>query len=157
MAQPKLILTNLDGEGYFEFQYFPDKSRTSDRLNWEEQNTTIGEQPLFYKNRSPRQIDFEELYLDSTDTNESLTPKVEQLEKLLEELAERGAPPAILAAWGDRKERCVITDLETEEVFFNTEGHPIRVKIRLNLKRIQKYGSNVDVQYQGGVSRPRRV
>ena len=50
---------------------------------------------------------------------------------------QKGTPPALLAAWGDRHERCVLEDLTIEEKFFNTMGEPIRVLIRMSLLQLQ--------------------
>ncbi len=136
MSQPGLALINLESSGAFTFQIFPATVETTDRANWEAQNTTIGVKPLFYANREPRTIEFPELYLDSTDTNQSLTGEIKELRALFEETA-KGTPPALLAAWGDRNERCVLQELTIEEIFFNRDGHPIRCRIKASLTQIQ--------------------
>lgn len=136
MAQPGLALINLESSGAFTFQFFPATVSTTDRANWEAQNTTIGVKPLFYANREPRSIDFPELYWDNTETNESLTGQINELRSLLDETA-KGTPPPLLAAWGDRHERCVLAELNIEEIFFNRDGHPIRARIKLTLTQIQ--------------------
>lgn len=136
MAEAGLVLINLEDQGAFTFQYFPDNLRTSDRANWNPQETTVGVKPLFYANREPRRIEFTELYFDNTETNESLTETIKELQALTVE-TEKGTPPALLAAWGDRHERCVLEDLSIEEKFFNTMGEPIRVLIRMSLLQLQ--------------------
>ncbi len=138
MARAGLALINLEsGDAAFVFEFFPSSVQTSDRANWEAQETTTGVKPLFYANRDPRKLDFNELWLDSTDTNESLTPDLKRLRALLEE-TEKGTPPALLAAWGDRHERCVLQELDIEEMFFSTpDGYPLRAKIRMNLTQLQ--------------------
>lgn len=137
MGKSGLALINLEGGETFVFQYFPASVSTTDRANWQAQETTIGVKPLFYANREPRETDFPELWLDNTETNESLTPDLKSLKSLLEETG-NGTPPALLAAWGDRQERCVLQELVVEETFFNLEGHPIRARIRLRLLQLQK-------------------
>lgn len=136
MPQAGLALINLDGGDSFTFQFFPASVSTTDKANWEAQNTTTGVKPLFYANREPRSIEFPELYFDATDTNESLSGDIKALRALFEETA-KGTPPALLAAWGDRNERCVLTELGIEEIFFNRSGHPIRCRIRMSLTQIQ--------------------
>lgn len=131
-----LQLINLESQGVFTFQFFPASLSTTDRANWIPQETTIGVKPLFYANREPRTISFPELYLDNTDTNESLTPILKELRELFSE-TENGTPPALLAVWGDRNERCVMEELTIEEIFFTPEGYPIRARITLGLKQIQ--------------------
>jgi hypothetical protein len=135
----KFALINLAGEGDYIFDLFPRGVATADRANWQPQETTLGVKPLFYANRDPRQITVEEVYLDSSDTGQSLTPEIKALRALLEETA-RGTPPPLLAAWGDRQERCVLTELNIEEEFFNPDGDPIRAKVRLVLTGLQPAG-----------------
>lgn len=139
MADAQLTLINLEGEGSYTFQFFPAKSLGTDRANWEPQNMTIGVKLLFYSNRDPRVTTFDELYLDGTDQNVSLTPDIIILRSLMEETA-NGTPPALLAVWGDRKERCVLEELEIEEIFYSRLGEPLRLKIRLSLLQLQPFG-----------------
>jgi hypothetical protein len=137
MAEAGLILINLEnGDAAFVFQFFPSSVSVTDRANWMAKETTIGVKPLFYANREPRQIEFPELHLDNTDTNESLTSQIKELRALLEE-TEKGTPPALLACWGDRQERSVLQELAIQETFFNIDGEPIRVLIRMSLMQLQ--------------------
>lgn len=140
LADGVLMLVNLDNQISFEFQFFPEEINTTDRNNWEPQETTIGVKPLFYANREPRQLDFSELYLDSTETNESLTPEVNELRALMNESDETGKPPALMAIWGDRTEQVVLQDLTISEIFFHQQGFPIRVRISMSLIQIQSEG-----------------
>ena len=140
MAESGFALINLTNQEAFVFQFFPNEIRLTDRANWTPQETTIGVKPLFYANREPMLLEFDELYLDSTDTNESLTPELKKLRNLMVEVVERGTPPPLLAIWGDRNERCVLQDLTIEEVFFNENGHPLRARIGLSLIQIQPDG-----------------
>ena len=137
MAQAGLALVNLTNQESFVFQFFTFSVSATDRANWEAQNTTVGVKPLFYANREPRQIEFPELYLDNTDNNQSLTPDIKRLRELMEEAEDRGTPPPLLAIWGDRNERCVLEELNIEELFFTDDGFPIRVKIRMSLIQLQ--------------------
>jgi hypothetical protein len=136
MPRAGLVLINLENQGAFTFQFFPSSVTTSDRANWTAQETTIGVKPLFYGNREPRKIDFPELWFDNTDTNESLTPTIKELRALFEE-TEKGTPPALLAGWGDRNERCVLEELSIEEAYFNADGEPIRARIQMSLVQLQ--------------------
>lgn len=130
-------LINLINQDAFVFQFFPSEIKLSHRANWIPQQTTIGMKPVFYCSQEPFFLDFEELYLDNTDTGESLTPEIGKLRALMDEDEIRGTPPPLLAIWGDRRERCVIQDLTIDEVFFNDDGHPIRIKVKLALIRLQ--------------------
>lgn len=136
MAQAGLALINLENQQAFTFQFFPADVQATDRANWQAQETTIGVKPLFYGNREPRVLNFPELWLDNTDTNESLTPQIKELRSLMEE-TEKGTPPALLAAWGDRNERCVLQELSIEEKFFTSDGYPIRVRVAVTLIQFQ--------------------
>ncbi len=136
MGQAGMALINLENQGSFVFKFFPTNISTTDRANWQPQETTIGVKPLFYANREPRQLDFPELWFDNTDTNESLTPEFKALNELFDDT--KGTPPALLAIWGDRQERCVLQELTIEETFFNREGYPIRARIRMTLTQLQQ-------------------
>lgn len=136
MPRAGFALINLENQQSFVFQFFPANVQSSDRANWQPQETTIGIKPLFYANREPRQLNFPELWLDNTDTNKSLTPTIKELRELMEE-TEKGTPPALLAIWGDRNERCVLQELSIEEKFFTPDGYPIRVLIRMSLIQLQ--------------------
>jgi Contractile injection system tube protein len=146
MAEAGFVLINLINQDAFVFQFFPNEVRSNDRANWIAQETTIGVKPLFYGNREPRKIDVQDLYLDNTETNESLTDDLNRLRLLLEETEDRGAPPPLLAAWGDRQERCVLEDLTIDEVLFNTAGEPVRARIVLQLLQIQPDGESGGVR-----------
>jgi hypothetical protein len=134
----KFVLVNLDGGGTFVFDFFPTAPISgSRRANWPEQETTIGTRPLFYMNRDPRKPEVMEVWADKTDTNESLTPEIEALYALQDEIAGLGAPPRLLAMWGDRQEVCVLEELRHEEHMHSPSGNPIRVKFSLTLKEVQ--------------------
>lgn len=133
---PSLSLIKLFGAGTFQFDLFPKAVTTEERVNWEPQNTTIGVKPLFYANRDPRQLRFDELWLDQSDTRESLTPMLKELRALCEE-TEQGTPAPLLVAWGDRQERCVLQTLEIEEQFFDYGGQPLRARVKLTLLQFQ--------------------
>ena len=131
-------LTNLEGPGGFLFTRFPTVIGTNARANWQVQEVTIGTKPLFYANREPRQIRVDDLLLDNTATGDSVTPDIDALFRLMEELEDKGRPPALLARWGDREERCVLTELTVSEEFFNLDGTPIRARIGITLLQFQE-------------------
>lgn len=134
----KFVLINLCAGGTYTFQYFPTAPiELSRRANWQEQDTTIGTKPLFYFNRDPRRLEVPEVWLDTTDTNESLTAQIEALLALQDESCE-GTPPPLLAIWGDRQERVILEEVRFGERFHAPGGHPIRVQVSLSLKEIQE-------------------
>ncbi|GEM_PF-3195947 len=134
----KFILINLCGGGVFQFQWFPTGPiEVSRRANWSEQDTTTGTRPLFYFNRDPRRLEIREVWLDKTDTNQSIKPEIEAILALQNETCE-GTPPPLLAVWGDRQERCVLEEARIEETFHAPEGHPIRARVSLSLKEVQR-------------------
>lgn len=130
-------LVNLTNQENYVFQFFPNEIRSTDRANWNPQETTIGVKPLFYANREARILEFQDIYLDNSETNESLTPEIKKIRSLMDEVENRGTPPPLLAIWGDRNERCVLQDLTCEEVLFNRDGFPIRVRFSFTLIQIQ--------------------
>jgi hypothetical protein len=130
-------LVNLCGGGSYHFQYFFTPPLTGTRaVNWEPQETTIGVKPLFYMNTEGIVTDVPELWLDNTDSGVSLTPQILALRALQDETCE-GAPPPLLATWGDRTETCVLKELKTEEHMHTSDGKPIRVKVSLTLWQVQ--------------------
>lgn len=139
MADATLQLINLEGGGTFDFQFFPAQVSLDDRANWERQDLTHGEKPLFYANRDPRAVTFPELWLDTTSIqgNPSLTPQTEALAALMNEIPGLGRPPKLLAVWGDRQELCVLEECSVSDEFHNRDGAPIRSKIRITIVRIQ--------------------
>ena len=147
MADTTLVLIDLNSQASFEFQFFPDNVKTVDRANWTAQETTIGAKPLFYANREPRTLTFSELYFDNTDTNESLTQTLEDLRAFtMDEVLDMGAPPALLATWGDQSLRCVLHDLTIEQIFFTDEGNPIRARLSIELLELQPEGEGTGVR-----------
>lgn len=142
MANANLQIINLEGGGAFEFQFFPSQVTLTDRANWERQNLTHAEKPLFYANREPREILFPELWLDTSTVQglPSIRPQLEALAELMNEETGPNRPPLLLAVWGDWQEFCVLEELEVKEHKYNKFGAPIRVEIRLTLVRIQPQG-----------------
>jgi Contractile injection system tube protein len=138
MQLGKFVLTNLEGPGGFVFSRFPAGVETSGRVNWQPQETTIGVKPLFYANREAKQTRLDDLWLDNTDNNDSVTPDIEALYRLMEELPDKGRPPVLLASWGDRTERCVMQDLTVAEQLFLTDGTPIRARVSITLVQFQE-------------------
>jgi hypothetical protein len=134
----KFVVISLCGPGTFVFDFFPTAPITLGRAaNWPEQDTTIGTKPLFYSNRDPRKLAVQEVWLDKTETNESITPQMEALMALQDEICE-GTPPPVLVLWGDRQERSVLADIQIEETFHHQSGYPIRAKVTLSFKEIQE-------------------
>lgn len=139
-----LVLIDLSSQASFEFQYFPNSVRSQRGVNWRSQDTTIGTKPLMYENREPKKLSFTELWLDNTDTGESLTSILDELEEFCTSESDpgggsRGRPAVLLATWGDRKLRCVLTDLTVEEEFFNESGEPTRARLSIELMEIQEF------------------
>lgn len=136
----KFVIINLCGGGVFAFDFFPVAPiELSRRANWEEQNTTTGTKPLFYLNRDPRRLDVPDVWLDKTDTNESIKPEMDRLLALQDETCD-GTPPPLLVAWGDRQERAILEEVHFEEQFHAPAGYPIRARVRLSFKEIQEGG-----------------
>ena len=130
-------LINLCGGGAFFFDWFPTAPiELSRRANWPEQDTTIGTKPLFYANRDPRHLDVREVWLDRSDTNDSIKPQMDALLALQDETCE-GTPPPLLAVWGDRQERVILEEVRFEEVLHARPGHPVRARCSLTFKELQ--------------------
>lgn len=136
----QFIIINLCGGGVFRFEYFPTAPISLERrANWEEQDTTTGTKPLFYRNRDPRRPEVGEVYLDKSWTNESITPQMEELLALQDESCE-GTPPPLLIVWGDRQERVVLEDIRFEEILHLGDGTPTRARVHFSFKELQQDG-----------------
>jgi len=137
MRYEKFALIHLEGPGTFIFQFFPKEIQTSRRSLWEQQEITIGTKPILYANREAKQIQVDELWLDSTETNQSIAPDIAALYALQDENPKLGRPPALLAIWGDRQERCVLEQVTVVESFFTPTGEPLRARVSLQLLELQ--------------------
>jgi hypothetical protein len=144
------VLINLEGPdpnamAMFVFDFFPSKIQSTDRANWEAQDTTIGVKPLFYGNREPRKLSVTELVLDATDTiGDSITPQINALRNLQVE-TRNGTPPALLAVWGDEQLRCVLEEVQIERQFFDKRGMPTRAQVSLQLVELQEEGAATQI------------
>ena len=132
------VLINLEGRDSFVFDLFPKEIQGTDRANWEPQDVTIGMKPLFYANREPRRVSVPELYLDGTRTGESVNDQIDALRSLKDELPSIGRPPALLAVWGARQQRCVLEEVTITEELFWSEGNPMRARVSLQLLELQE-------------------
>jgi hypothetical protein len=141
----QLIIANLEGPGTYAFKFFPENLQTSRRVVWEPQDVTIGTKPLQYGNRDPKRISFNEVWLDNTDTGESIAPDIAALFALQNEIPKIGRPPALLAAWGDRQERCVLEEISVTETFFSGLGEPLRATVAMQFVELQKRMESTDV------------
>lgn len=135
-----LVLVNLEAGDSFIFRYFPEKVEHSRRANWEPQDVATGTKPLVYANREPKRLTFNEVWLDNSATNDSVTADLDQL-YALQNQGRQGAPPKLLAQWGDRQERVVLEDVRVVESHFSTEGNPRRALLSLTLVEIQDDGA----------------
>ena len=98
----------------------------------------LGVKPLFYANREPKRITVEEVFLDRTDTGESITDDIDGLLALQHEVPKLGRPPALLLIYGDRQQRVVLEEVTITEQWFSPEGNPQRAKLSLQLVEIQE-------------------
>jgi|CXWL01.1.fsa_nt_gi hypothetical protein len=146
MADGVFQLIDLESDYAFEFQYFPETVSTSSRANWNEQDTTMGVRPLFYANADPKRVSVRDAILDSTETNTSLQPDFELLSYFHSELEQGGVPTAILAVWGDQQLRCVMTELNIEQIMFSQEGNCQRAKVSFELIELQPDSENTTVE-----------
>ncbi|HEY9286245.1 MAG TPA: hypothetical protein VIP46_22530 [Pyrinomonadaceae bacterium] len=136
-APVALVLVNLEAGDSFLFNLFPENIELSGRANWRPQNVTHGLQPLLYANREPQQLRFPSLWLDNTRGRDSLNAELVQLLALQERAKGKGAPPALLARWGDASFRGVLTEVNIRETYFTREGNPLRAELSLTLLELQ--------------------
>lgn len=142
-------LIDLETDFAFEFPYFPEQIDLNHASNWEPQDTTIGKRPLFYANREPVAISVRDIILDNTETDASLKDTLDTLGLFQEELADGRPPSPLLAVWGDHSIRCVLIEINEEQIMFNAAGDCTRAKIGLELLEIQEYGEAVSVKDAG--------
>jgi len=149
MPEPSTFqLLDIESDFALEFQFFPEQITTRGRTNWEPQETTIGTKPLFYKNADPLVISLTDVHIDYTDSNASAAPDIDLMRYQMTELEEGGPPPALLAIWGERRIRCVLTDLTIDEMMFTGEGEPTRLRCSLELMELQPDGEATDVEVE---------
>src|SRR3954454_9659422 len=102
----KFALISLETSDSFVFELFPREIQGTDRANWEPQDVTIGTKPLFYANNEPRRMSVPELWLDGARSSQTLNEQLTALRALKNVVQKKGAPPALLAVWGDQQLRC---------------------------------------------------
>src|SRR5258708_3048182 len=129
----KFVLISLETPDSFIFELFPHAIQSTDHANWEAQDVSRGTKPLFYANGEPRKISVPECWLDGTEKNQPVNDSIDKLRALKNEIPKTGAPPALLAIWGDRQQRCVMEDVMIEEQFFTSAGNPLRARVTLQL------------------------
>ena len=134
----KFVLISLETPDSFIFHFFPKEIQSTDRANWESQDISIGTKPLFYSSTEPRKISVPELMLDSTrEVGTDIGDQIDRLRKLKQE-TKNSAPPALLAIWGDRQQRCVMEEVMIAETFFTPAGDPVRARVSLQLVELQE-------------------
>jgi len=138
-------LVDLTSSLGFSFQYFPEMVRWSEQLNWNQQDTTIGNKPLFYANAEARTLTVSDVIIDGTGDNRDITAELNDLRNLKAERDGTGMPTPLLAVWGGQKFRCVIQSLEIEENYFHDSGYPMRARINLELIELQDSGVTTSV------------
>jgi hypothetical protein len=143
------VLINLEGVGSFFFDFFPREIQTVNRANWEQQDTTIGVKPLFYANREPQRISVPEVFLDSTDAQQSIVGEIAALQELLLEIPKFGRPPALLASWGNEEHRVILEELTINRRWFSGDGNPQRASVSLQLLQLQEQRESTDVTVKG--------
>ena len=146
-----LVLANLEGDDTIVFQYFPSSIDSEARANWQSQDVSVGMKPLFYENREPRQVKIDDLWLDKTGINDSITPDIKALYALMEVLQKKGRPPVLLLAWGDQQQRCVLESVSISDVYAMGDGTPMRARVSITLIEFKD-----EPMPQDGL-RPRRV
>lgn len=138
----KFVLISLETPDSFIFDLFPNEIQSTDHANWEPQDVSIGTKPLFYSSTEPRKISVPELMLDSTRDGGDIGDQIDRLRKLKQETS-RGAPPALLAIWGNRQQRCVMEEVMIAETFFTPAGDPMRARVSLQLVELQEQRESV--------------
>ena len=130
----------LQSSNFVELTYdfrFPPTIQQTSRANWTAQDTTVGTRPLFYGNREPLQIVVPELWLDKTETDESVRADIVALFVLQNERDGEGKPPALVVSWGSNRELVVLEEVFVEEVFFRYDGEPLRARVSLTFLELQ--------------------
>lgn len=138
VTSENFVLINLEGGGAYVFEFFPKEIQSTDRANWEPQDVTLGVKPIFYANIEPRRISVPELYLDGTFDGATINEQIEGLQALKNEQPGKGSPPALLAVWGSRQQRCVMEECVVSEIFFERGGNPLRARVSLQLVELQQ-------------------
>lgn len=133
-----LVIVNLDAGSSFIFRFFPEDITSSGKADWKPQHVSTRTAPLFYAGRQPRELQLGPLWLDNAATGDvSVTDEIAQLFELQQIVQGRGAPPALLARWGDNTFRGVLTEMSVKQQHFTREGSPLRAEVNLSLLELQ--------------------
>lgn len=91
--------------------------------------------PLLQFVRGEAQTLAVELFLDQSNTGESLKTKLEAIRKFVEVEKELHAPPVCRFAWGDTKFDGVVFEFSEKFQMFSEKGEILRCRITVKMKR----------------------
>ena len=134
MPEP-LTLISLTTNSVIEFARFPPQVETEDEANWEEQDVPSRMKPLVYANRNAGTITIDDLLLDKSDTNQSVSSEINQLRGLMEE--KDGAPPPLQIICGTWWRRVALQSLRVRMERFTSAGVCIRARVSMVFKQLQ--------------------
>lgn len=133
-----IALVNLNSGGAWVFQFFPSSISTDDRANWEAANISTGTKPLIYANREAQRIEINDVWLDSSETDESLKQDIEGLRDLMKQSSGGTPPPLLSFICGDWQQKVVLESLRTERQLFDRQGRTIRARVSLTLIEVAR-------------------
>jgi hypothetical protein len=135
-----IALVNLETGEVWEFHFFPQGISSEDATNWEPQDVSTGTKPIMYSSTDPQRIEIQDVYLDGSDDNTSVSGDVESLRALMRE-GTNNVPPALRFVCGDWQQTVVLEKLRVERGLFNIAGNTLRAKCSLSFieqKRIER-------------------
>lgn len=84
-----------------------------------------------------------ELYLDGSNTRESIAPQLEKLRYFIRIDPDLHAPPVARFEWGDHMFQGVVTSLSERFQMFAEDGKPLRARVTVTFKRYQAAGEQL--------------
>jgi hypothetical protein len=149
-AVATIELINLDdpsGAGDFSFRRFPRSVDTTDKTNYEAADVAGFVKPVIHANAEPQIIVLQEVWLDNSDSLQSVLPDVERLRGLMRRGGDADAPPTLQLIIGDWSVEVVLVEMKAERVRFT--GENVQTRARLSLTFWETDGGNLSGRAPG--------
>jgi nucleoid-associated protein YgaU len=136
MALDKATLTNVskDGQKPIKVMFNPKDLTITTNMAYPDISVPGLRLPLIQFIRGEARILETELFLDQSNTGESLKDKLGEIRAFVTINGELHAPPICLFAWGDTSFRGVMSEFKEKFTMFDEAGKILRARITIKLK-----------------------
>lgn len=139
MAFDKATLTNVSVEGAepIKVMFNPKELTITTNMLYPDISVPGLKMPLLQFVRGEARTLSAELYLDQSDSGQSLADKLGELRSFVTIVNDLHAPPVCLFAWGDTRFEGVMVEFSEKFQMFDDAGHVLRARVTVKLKSYQ--------------------